>query len=81
MGIISTIIFGLVVGLLGKFIMPGKDPGGIIVTALIGIVGSIIGHYLAGLLGMAVGGWTLANIIASVIGALILLFAYRKIVK
>lgn len=81
MGIISTLLFGLIVGALGKWVMPGKDPGGFIVTILIGIVGSFIGNFLAGLVGINVAGWSLANIIVSVIGAVVLLYLYRKIAK
>lgn len=77
MGFIWTIIIGLIVGALAKFIMPGKDPGGIIVTILLGIAGSL----LAGFLGRAIGWYNdpgdAPGIIASIIGALILLWLYR----
>jgi uncharacterized membrane protein YeaQ/YmgE (transglycosylase-associated protein family) len=69
-------IIGLIVGALAKFIMPGKDPGGIIITMLLGIAGAL----LAGWLGQAVGWYRPgqgAGFIASLIGALILLFIYR----
>jgi uncharacterized membrane protein YeaQ/YmgE (transglycosylase-associated protein family) len=69
-------IIGLIVGALAKFIMPGKDPGGIIVTMLLGIAGAL----LAGWLGQAVHWYQPgqnAGFIASLIGALILLFIYR----
>jgi uncharacterized membrane protein YeaQ/YmgE (transglycosylase-associated protein family) len=74
------IIVGLIVGALAKLIMPGKDPGGIIVTILLGIAGS----FIAGFLGRAVGWYrdpgSGPGIIASIIGALILLGIYRLVV-
>jgi uncharacterized membrane protein YeaQ/YmgE (transglycosylase-associated protein family) len=77
MGILWTLIIGLVVGAIAKLIMPGRDPGGIIVTMLIGVAGA----FLAGFLGQSLGWYNDAGegpgIIASVIGALILLFLYR----
>ena len=74
------LIIGIVVGALAKLIMPGKDPGGVIVTMLIGIAGALI----AGFLGRAVGWYNEgepAGFIASVVGAILLLFVYRMIVK
>lgn len=80
MHIIGMIIVGLIVGALAKLFMPGKDPGGIIVTILLGIAGS----FVAGFLGRAVGLYRDPNsgpgIIASIIGAMILLAIYRVIV-
>jgi uncharacterized membrane protein YeaQ/YmgE (transglycosylase-associated protein family) len=77
MGILWTLIIGLVVGAIAKLIMPGKDPGGIIVTMLIGVAGAL----LAGFLGRALGWYSEAGtgpgIIASIIGAIVLLFLYR----
>jgi uncharacterized membrane protein YeaQ/YmgE (transglycosylase-associated protein family) len=76
MGIVWTLIIGLVVGAIAKLIMPGRDPGGIIVTMLIGVAGAL----LAGFLGQNLGWYTQgegAGFIASIIGALILLFLYR----
>ncbi len=73
------LIIGLVVGALAKLIMPGKDPGGIIVTMLIGIAGALI----AGFLGRAVGWYNEgepAGFIASVVGAILLLIIYRIVV-
>jgi uncharacterized membrane protein YeaQ/YmgE (transglycosylase-associated protein family) len=75
---IWMLIIGLVIGALAKLIMPGKDPGGIIVTMLIGIVGS----FVAGFIGRAVGWYREgepAGFIASVIGAILLLLIYRLI--
>jgi uncharacterized membrane protein YeaQ/YmgE (transglycosylase-associated protein family) len=70
------LIIGLVIGAIAKFIMPGKDPGGIIVTMLIGIVGALI----AGFLGRALGWYhegEPAGFIASIVGAILLLIVYR----
>ena len=80
MGIISWIILGLIVGALAKWIMPGKDPGGIIITIVIGIVGALIGGFLSSLVGLGtVTGLNLGSIIIALVGALILLWLYRLI--
>ena len=78
MGIITWIIIGLIAGALAKLIMPGDDPGGIIVTILIGIGGAVIGGALAGLVGLGGGGF-IWSIIVAVVGAIILLAIYRAI--
>jgi uncharacterized membrane protein YeaQ/YmgE (transglycosylase-associated protein family) len=77
--IIAWIVIGLVAGALAKLIMPGDDPGGIIVTILIGIAGAFVGGFLASLIGLGEGGliWT---IIVATIGAFILLAIYRALV-
>ena len=80
MGILSWLLLGLVAGALAKWIMPGKDPGGIIVTILIGIVGSIVGGFLGSFVGLGtVGEFSFGGIVTAVVGALILLFIYRKV--
>lgn len=80
MGIISWIIFGLIAGALAKFLMPGKDPGGFWVTAIIGIAGAIIGGFVATEMGFgAVNGFDFRSFVVAIIGSLILLFAYRLI--
>ncbi|MGB7293492.1 MAG: GlsB/YeaQ/YmgE family stress response membrane protein [Thermodesulfobacteriota bacterium] len=80
MGIISWIILGLVVGALAKWIMPGEDPGGIIITIAIGIVGALLGGFLSSLLGLGtVTGLNLWSIIVALVGALILLWLYRMV--
>jgi uncharacterized membrane protein YeaQ/YmgE (transglycosylase-associated protein family) len=79
MHILVTLIVGLIVGALAKLIMPGKDPGGIIVTILLGIAGA----FIAGLLGHALGWYKVGDgpgIIASVVGAVILLAIYRAVI-
>jgi len=77
-GIITWIIIGLIAGALAKLIMPGDDPGGIIVTIIIGMVGSLLGGFLASLVGLG-GGGLIWSIIVAVIGAIILLAIYRAI--
>ncbi len=77
--IIFWIIVGLIAGALAKFIMPGDDPGGIIVTMLIGIAGAFIGGFLASLIGLGGGGGWIWSIIIATIGAIILLAVYRAI--
>lgn len=80
MGFLWMLIIGLIVGAIAKLLMPGKDPGGFIVTILIGIAGA----FVAGLLGQAVGWYREgepAGFIASVFGAILLLWIYRLIMK
>lgn len=79
MGIISWIVFGLIAGVLAKWIMPGKDPGGIVVTILIGIAGAFVGGFVATLIGFgSISGFDIRSFVIAVGGALLLLFAYRK---
>src|SRR5215813_15616190 len=78
MNIIGWLLFGLIVGAIAKFLMPGRDPGGWIVTILLGIAGSFVGGFLATtLLGRneQTAGW-----IGAIIGAMLLLFIYRLVV-
>ena len=80
MGIISWIVFGLIAGVVAKLIMPGKDPGGMIITSLIGIAGGVLGGAISTWLGYGdVEGFDLRSFATAVGGALILLFGYRKI--
>ncbi len=76
MNILWTIIIGLVVGALAKLIMPGRDPGGIIVTILLGIAGAFIASFVGRQLGWYGPGQS-AGIVASIIGAIALLLIYR----
>lgn len=76
---ISAIIIGLVVGAIAKLIMPGKDPGGIIITILLGIAGSVVATFLGRSLGWYRPGQG-AGFIASVVGAIILLAIYRAVI-
>ncbi|GAC1479714.1 MAG: GlsB/YeaQ/YmgE family stress response membrane protein [Gemmatimonadaceae bacterium] len=78
MGIVTWIVLGLVSGALAKWIMPGRDPGGLVVTILIGIVGAFIGGFLGNLIaGTGVSGLNLWSILLAVIGSLVLLWIYR----
>lgn len=79
MGILSWIIVGLIAGALAKFIMPGKDPGGILVTMLIGVVGALIGGFVVGLFlpGDLISGINITTILVATLGAFILLAIYR----
>jgi uncharacterized membrane protein YeaQ/YmgE (transglycosylase-associated protein family) len=78
MGIIAWIILGLIAGALGKLIMPGDDPGGIIVTIIIGIVGGLLGGFIGQLLGFhGVNGLNLSSILWAILGSIILLAIYR----
>jgi len=80
MGFLSWILLGLIVGALAKWIMPGDDPGGVIVTILIGIAGAFVGGYIATLLGIGtVSGFNLGSLAIAIGGALLLLFGYRKL--
>jgi uncharacterized membrane protein YeaQ/YmgE (transglycosylase-associated protein family) len=83
MGILSWILLGLVAGALAKFIMPGKDPGGIIVTILIGIVGALLGGFLGTkLLGIGrADAFDLHGILVATGGAIVLLLLYRVVAK
>ena len=75
--LIATALIGLIAGALAKVIMPGRDPGGLVLTMLLGIAGAFVGTMLGRLLGIY-GPGSRAGLVASVIGALILLVVYRK---
>ncbi|HEY2891665.1 MAG TPA: GlsB/YeaQ/YmgE family stress response membrane protein [Dongiaceae bacterium] len=78
MGIIVWIVLGLVAGALAKFIMPGRDPGGFIVTILIGIAGALVGGFISTKLGYgAVDGFDIRSIVIAVLGAILLLIIFR----
>ncbi len=74
-GFIGWIVVGLIAGALAKWIMPGKDPGGIIVTILIGIAGGLLGGFIASRIG--IGGGNVVNILIATAGAILLLWIYR----
>ena len=76
MGILGWIIFGLVIGALAKLVMPGRDPGGIIVTMLLGIAGALLGGFLGQALGLY-GQNDPAGFFMSLLGAILLLVIYR----
>lgn len=82
MGILSWILLGLLVGAAAKLIMPGKDPGGLIVTTGIGIAGALVGGFLASGLGLGtVRGFDLRSLVIAIAGALLLLWGYRRLKK
>jgi uncharacterized membrane protein YeaQ/YmgE (transglycosylase-associated protein family) len=76
MGILGWILFGLVVGIIAKFIMPGRDPGGIIMTIVLGIVGALIGGYVGQALHLY-GPGEPAGFVGATLGAILVLFIYR----
>lgn len=80
MEIIGTLIVGFIAGVIAKLLMPGKDPGGCIITILLGIVGAFVATYLGKILGIYEPGDT-AGFIGATIGAMLVLFLYRIILK
>ncbi len=79
-GIISWIVIGIIAGILGKLIMPGRDPGGFLITVVIGMAGAVIGGLVLRVLGGAgVTGFNLWSIVVATLGAVILLAIYRLI--
>jgi uncharacterized membrane protein YeaQ/YmgE (transglycosylase-associated protein family) len=76
MGILGWILFGLIVGAIAKLLMPGKDPGGIIVTMLLGIAGAVLGGFAGRALGFY-GPGEAAGFVMALLGAVILLWVYR----
>ncbi|TXH39102.1 MAG: GlsB/YeaQ/YmgE family stress response membrane protein [Rhodospirillaceae bacterium] len=80
MGILAWIIFGLLAGIVAKLIMPGKDPGGFILTIIIGIAGAMLGGFISTLFGLGdISGFDLRSFAIAVLGALLLLFIYHRI--
>jgi uncharacterized membrane protein YeaQ/YmgE (transglycosylase-associated protein family) len=80
MGIISWIVLGLIVGAIAKWIHPGNDPGGILLTIGIGIAGAFVGGFLASALGLgSVTGFNFGSLAIATAGAVLLLFGYRKL--
>lgn len=78
MGIISWIVFGLIAGALAKLILPGDDPGGFIVTILLGIAGALIGGFIGTSLGFGdITGFNFASFLIAIAGAIVLLLIYR----
>ena len=80
MAILSWILFGLVIGIIAKLLMPGRDPGGFIVTILLGIAGALVGGFIGRALGFYGEGQT-AGWLVSILGAIILLALYRMLVR
>jgi uncharacterized membrane protein YeaQ/YmgE (transglycosylase-associated protein family) len=80
MGILAWVLFGLVAGIIAKLIMPGRDPGGFILTIIIGIAGAMIGGFISTRLGFGdISGFDLRSFAIAVLGALLLLFIYHRV--
>ena len=78
---IVWIILGLIAGIIAKFLMPGRDPGGFIVTALLGIVGALIGGFISTRLGFGdVTGLNIPSILIAIVGSIVLLLIYRLVI-
>jgi uncharacterized membrane protein YeaQ/YmgE (transglycosylase-associated protein family) len=82
MGILSWIVLGLIAGALAKLLLPGKDPGGIIITIIIGVIGALLGGFIGTQLGFGgVTGLNLGSIVTAILGAVLLLVIYRAVKK
>jgi uncharacterized membrane protein YeaQ/YmgE (transglycosylase-associated protein family) len=82
MGILAWIILGLVVGVIAKLIMPGKDPGGFVITIILGMVGAFVGGFISSSLGFGcVTGFDIRSLVIAVGGAVVLLIIYRVVKK
>jgi uncharacterized membrane protein YeaQ/YmgE (transglycosylase-associated protein family) len=79
-GIIAWILFGLIVGALAKLVMPGRDPGGCIITILLGVAGAVVGGYLGQMLGLYRNPSSGPSWLMSILGAIIILAIYRAVV-
>ena len=77
-GVLGWILFGLVVGIVAKLLMPGRDPGGLIITTLLGIIGAVLGGFLGRSLGLY-GPGEPAGFLMATLGAVVLLFLYRML--
>ena len=78
LGVLGWILFGLVVGIVAKLLMPGREPGGLIITTLLGIVGAVLGGFLGRSLGLY-GPGEPAGFLMATLGAVVLLFLYRML--
>jgi uncharacterized membrane protein YeaQ/YmgE (transglycosylase-associated protein family) len=80
MGILSWIVLGLLVGVLAKWVMPGDDPGGLIMTIVLGVAGAFVGGWISTQLGLgSVTGFNIGSLVIAVAGAVLLLFLNRKL--
>jgi uncharacterized membrane protein YeaQ/YmgE (transglycosylase-associated protein family) len=82
MGLFLWIVFGLIAGVLAKVIMPGRDPGGMILTIVLGIAGAVVGGFFSTFMGYGtVTGFDVRSLVIAVGGALVLLIGYRFVMK
>ncbi|PWC16303.1 GlsB/YeaQ/YmgE family stress response membrane protein [Brenneria corticis] len=80
MGILSWVIFGLIAGILAKWLMPGRDGGGFFLTIILGIIGAVVGGYISTFFGFGrVDGFNFGSFVVAVIGAIVVLWIYRKV--
>jgi len=80
MGLLSWVVFGLIAGAIAKFLIPGRDPGGCIITIIIGVIGAVLGGFLATKLGYGgISGFDLRSFVIAVIGSILLLIIWRLI--
>jgi uncharacterized membrane protein YeaQ/YmgE (transglycosylase-associated protein family) len=80
MGILSWIVFGLIAGAIAKFLMPGRDPGGCVMTLVIGVVGALLGGWIATMLGYGgLSGFDVRSFVIAIVGSVLLLILWRLI--
>lgn len=80
MGLLSWVVFGLIAGALAKFVLPGDDPGGCVLTTILGVIGALLGGYLATLLGFGgISGFDFRSLLIAILGSIVLLLGYRVI--
>ena len=80
MGVLSWIVFGLIAGIIAKWIMPGKENLGVLVTIMLGIVGAVVGGYISTFFGFGkVDGFNFGSFVVAVIGAIVVLYIYKKV--
>ncbi|ECZ8508841.1 GlsB/YeaQ/YmgE family stress response membrane protein [Salmonella enterica] len=81
MGIIAWIVFGLIAGVIAKLLMPGRDGGGFILTCILGIVGAVVGGWLATMFGIggSISGFNLHSFLVAVVGAIVVLVIFRPL--
>lgn len=80
MGILAWIVFGLIAGIIARLLMPGRDPGGFIVTIILGILGAVVGGLIGDVLGFGgVEGFDFRSFVIAVLGAIVLLGAFRLV--
>jgi uncharacterized membrane protein YeaQ/YmgE (transglycosylase-associated protein family) len=79
-GIISWIVFGLIAGAIAKFLTPGRDPGGCIITIIVGVIGALLGGWIATLLGFGgISGFDFRSFVIAILGSILLLFLWRMV--